>query len=201
MPRPHHRPLVPGDAFFDAIEGAADPALIAELAERTAELLVRGARASGDAELIERLVHLAEEEGLEALAELWAQTPPSSVAGSLWRLYLLREWVHAQPLEAARQFEAGRGLAEVDHVVAGVAEPPGPEQLRVMVDEVLRGIAHSDFGDVLLRATAFARVIAAGRDLRATAGESGADLPGQQAAAMADLADQLEIAARTELAT
>ena len=32
-----------------------------------------------------------------------------------------------------------------------------------MVDEVLRGIAGSDFADVLLRAAAFARVVATGR--------------------------------------
>ena len=36
-------------------------------------------------------------------------------------------------------------------------------ELKAMVDEVLRGIAGSDFADVLLRAAAFARVVAAGR--------------------------------------
>ena len=192
--------MIPGDAFFDAIEGAADPALVAELAERTAELLVRGAQESDDAHLAERVVHVAEDEGLEALAELWAAALPSSTAGSLWRLYLLREWVHAQPVEAARQFDAGRHVAQGDHVVAGVAEPPGPEELRLMADAVLRGIAHSEFADVLLRAAAFARVVAEGRADRSTAGRLGADLPGQQAAPMQELADQLEQAARLELA-
>ena len=48
-------------------------------------------------------------------------------------------------------------------MVAGVADPPGPEELRAMVDEVLRGIAGSDFADVLFRAAAFARVVATGR--------------------------------------
>ena len=192
--------MIPGDAFFDAIEGAADPALMAELAERTAELLVRGAHGSDDVHLAERVVHLAEDEGLEALAELWSAAPPSSTAGSLWRLYLLREWVHAQPVEASRQFDAGRHVAQVAHVVAGVAEPPGPEELRHMVDAVLRGIAHSEFADVLLRAAAFARVVAEGRADRSAAAQVGSDLPGQQAAPMQELADQLEQAARFELA-
>ncbi len=156
---------------------------------------MRGARGSQDGELIERLVRLAEDEGLEALADLWAASPPSSSAGALWRLYLLREWVHAQPVEAARQFDAGRHVAEVDHVVAGVAEPPGPQELRAMVDQVLRGIAHSEWGDVLLRAAAFARVVAAGR-----AQESAGAARAEQAALMAELADQLEDAARLELA-
>ena len=47
--------------------------------------------------------------------------------------------------------------------MAGVADPPGPDELKAMVDQVLRGIAGSDFADVLLRAAAFARVVATGR--------------------------------------
>ena len=53
--------------------------------------------------------------------------------------------------------------AQVARVVAGVADPPGPDELKAMVDEVLRGIAGSDFADVLFRAAAFARVVATGR--------------------------------------
>ena len=187
--RPHHRPLVPGDGFFAAIEGGADPSLVTEAAERAAVLLVRGARAEYDAALVERVVRLAEHEGLEALAELWAGSPSESLAGCLWRLYLLREWVHAQPQEAALQFDAGRRIAEVAEVVAGVADPPGPDQLREMVDAVLRGIAQSEFADVLLRAAAFARVITTGR----------ASLGLDSARQMGALADQLEDAARLEL--
>ncbi|CAM3423467.1 hypothetical protein NODU109028_16370 [Nocardioides dubius] len=188
--RPHHRPLTPGDAFFEAVEGGADPALVTEAAERAAALLVRGARGSEDQELIGRLVHLAEAEGLEALADLWAGSPAESLAGCLWRLYLVREWVHAQPLEASLQFDTGRRVAEVDHVVAGVADPPGPDEVRAMVDAVLRGIAETDFADVLLRAAAFAQVIAAGR----------AALEIASAGQMHALAEQLAEAARHELA-
>src|SRR4029079_9912666 len=86
-----------------------------------------------------------------------------TLAGCLWRLFLLRSWVYAAPVQVAREFEAGRASAQVARVVAGVADPPGPEQLRAMVDQVLRGIAGSDFADVLFRAAAFALVVAAGR--------------------------------------
>lgn len=188
--RPYHRPLTPGDAFFEAVEGGADPALVTEAAERAAALLVRGARGSEDEALISRLAHLAEAEGLEALADLWAGSPAESLAGCLWRLYLVREWVHAQPLEAALQFDAGRRVAEVDHVVAGVADPPGPDEVRAMVDAVLRGIAETEFADVLLRAAAFAQVVAAGR----------AALEIESATQMRTLGDQLAEAARHELA-
>jgi len=78
-------------------------------------------------------------------------------------------------------------------VVAGVADPPGPDQLRAMVDQVLRGIADSDFADVLFRAAAFARVVATGR----------ATLPGASDDAvrrMLVLGEQLEAAGHLELA-
>jgi hypothetical protein len=191
--RPYHRPAVPGDRFFEGIAEERDPALLAQAADRAAVLLVRGARDSEDAEVTERVLHLADTEGIEEIAAAWADRPADSVAGCLWRLYLLRSWVYADPAGVAREFEAGRAGADVEQVVAGVAEPPGPDELRAMVDQVLRGISTGDFADVLLRAAAFARVVATGR----------ASLPGSDtlaAARMQAVADQLGRAARLELA-
>lgn len=162
-PRTHHRPLAPGDRFFDAIESGTDPARVREAADQAATLLVRGARESDDPAVADRLLRLAETEGIETIAEVWAGAPADTLAGCLWRLYLLRSWVHAAPVKVAKEYDAGRARAQVARVVAGVADPPGPEELRAMVDEVLRGIAGSDFADVLFRAAAFARVVATGR--------------------------------------
>jgi hypothetical protein len=189
--RPHHKPLTPGDRFFEAIEGGSDPALVAEAADRAAQLIVRGARGPEQAEVGERLTHLAETEGIETIAELWSGAAADSLAGCLWRLFLLRQWVYADPVGVSRQFEAGRLHAPVAGVVAGVADPPGPEELKTMVDHVLRGIAVSEFVDVLFRAAAFARVVATGR--------AALDVPAEEASRMQTLADQLEAAARLEL--
>lgn len=190
--RPHQRPLARWSEWFDEFEGGADPALVSEAADRAANVLVRGARAAGDPAVAERLLHLADDQGIEAIAEVWAGSPADSLAGCLWRLYVVRAWVHADPLLAALQYDAGRARAEVAEVVAGVADPPGPDELRAMVDEVLRGISIGDFADVLLRAAAFARVIATGR----------ATLPDASLAEvrrMLVLSEQLEAAARLEL--
>jgi hypothetical protein len=191
--RPHHRPDPRTAEFFDAFQGSStDPAVLREAADRAATLLVRGARESGDAEVADRLVHLADAEGIEAIAEVWSGSAPDSLAGCLWRLYLLRSWVYADPVEVAREFEAGRASAPVARVIAGVAEPPGPDELRSMIDSVLRGIARSDFADVLFRAAAFARVVASGR----------AALPGishDDVRRMLGLAEQLEGAGHVEL--
>lgn len=190
--RGHHRPAPRGGEFFDAFVGGDDPARVSEAADRAAVLLVRGARQQGDDAVAERLVHLADTEGIEAIAEVWSGAPADSLAGCLWRLYLLRSWVYADPAGVAREFEAGRGRAEFARVVAGVADPPGPDELRAMIDDVLRGIAGGDFADVLFRAAAFARVVATGR----------ASLPGTTHDAvrrMLGLAEQLEAAGHVEL--
>ncbi|MBB6627102.1 hypothetical protein H5V45_07180 [Nocardioides sp. KIGAM211] len=184
--------MTPGSRLFESLVGGSDPAQVSEAAERAATLLVRGASRTGDAEIAERLLHLADTEGIEAIAEVWAGSPADSLAGCLWRLYLLRQWVYADPLAVAREFEAGRARAQVARVVAGVADPPGPDELKAMVDQVLRGIAEGDFADVLFRAAAFARVVATGR----------AGLPdptGPEVQRMLTLAEQLESAAHLEL--
>ena len=104
-----------------------------------------------------------ESEGLETLAELWAGAPAESLAGALWRLYLLRSWVYADPRTAAREFDRGRPHVPVAEVISGVVEPPGPEEVQALVDEVLSGVVVGDLADTLFRAAAFARVAAAGR--------------------------------------
>ena len=193
MSRPHHRPTQKTSAFFDGVEGGTDPALVTEAADRAATLLVRGARASTDDEVADRLLHLADTEGIEAIAEVWSGAPADSLAGCLWRLFLLRQWVHAEPARIARAYDEGRARAQVARVVAGVADPPGPDQLRAMVDSVLRGIAEGDFADVLFRASAFARVVAAGNASSHEAGH-------EEVARLLSLAEQLEAAGHEELA-
>ena len=185
--------MKPGADFFAAIVGGEDPARVREAADRAANLLVRGARDADDPGVAERVLHLAETEGIETIAEVWAGSPADSLAGCLWRLFVLRSWVYADPAAVAREFEAGRRTAQVAQVVAGVADPPGPEELKTMVDQVLRGIAVSDFADVLFRAAAFARVVATGRARLDDASES-------EVQRMLQLAEQLEAAGHQELA-
>jgi hypothetical protein len=194
----HHRPALPGAQHFEALVGAADPAARSEAADRCAALLVRGARDHDDETLVARVVALADTEGLDTLADLWSGSPADSLAGCLWRLYLLRSWVYADPAAAAREFDAGRGHTPVHEAVAGVVDPPGPDEVRQLVDLVLRGVARGDFADTLWRAAAFARVVAAGRahlDPTAPGGEYSADL---RAAKLLTMAEQLEHAARLE---
>ncbi|RYB92804.1 hypothetical protein EUA06_06235 [Nocardioides glacieisoli] len=185
--------MTPGDGFFDEIVGGADPAQVREAGDLAATILVRGARDSDDPELAERIVHLAESEGLETLAEVWSGAPSDTLAGSLWRLFLLRSWVYADPERVAGEYDAGHRRVDVARVVAGVADPPGPDELRSMVDDVLRGIARGDFAVTLFRAAAFARIVAAGR---ASLGEA----THEEITRMLVLSEQLEASGQLEIA-
>jgi hypothetical protein len=196
VPR-HHRPALLGDAPFQDMVGDVDPAERTEAADRAATLLVRGPRDPDDAAVVERVVRLADIEGLDEIAAVWAGSPWDSLAGCLWRLYLLRSWVYADPAGAAHEFDAGRHHSPVHEVVAGVTDPPGPDDVRLLVDTVLRGIRVGDFADTLFRAAAFARVAAAGRaHLETPATSYTSDV---SAARLMTMAEQLEAAARLEL--
>ena len=195
VPTPR-RPILPGNKLFESLPGAHDPAAVAEVAHRTAELLVRGARSTEDADVIARVVKLADDYGLDELADLWSDAPSDSLPGTLWRLYLLRSWVHSHAEEVSREYATGREYAEVHAVVAGVADPPGPTEVKNMVDAVLRGVATGDFATTLDRAAAFARIVATGR---AHLADDGHDQV-RSASKLVEMADQLQTAARTERA-
>ncbi|MGH3498080.1 MAG: hypothetical protein ACRDP1_11525 [Nocardioidaceae bacterium] len=188
------RPALPGAALFESLPGRDDPAKRAEAGTRVARLLVRGAHDADDAEVTQRIVTLADEHGLELLADLWSGAPADSLAGALWRLYLLRASVHSDPGRSAAEYAAGRSLAPVLEVVAGVIDPPGPVEVVEMVDLTLRGVACGDLATTFDRAAAFAKILAIGR------ARSGDDDTATTVAArrLADTADQLELAARAE---
>lgn len=177
-----------------------DPAEVTEAAHETAAVLVGAGRAADDPALTERLVALVDELGLSTVAELWADRPARSLPGALWRLYALREWVQRSPEEASADYSEGIRFTDVNHVVAGVAEPPGPAELRELTDTILRGVFDGDLALALQRAAAFCRVVAAGRAERAhTTDVQDREAAGRQtrrAASMLGTADALESCAR-----
>ena len=153
----HRRPRRPSylePAALEAVGGRHDPIAGLQAAHETAAVLVHRGRAATDPETIERLVRLVDEIGLPDLAELWAARPARSLPGALWRLYLLREWMTRHPEAVAREYAAGVRFTEPNHVVAGV-DPPGPDEVRQVADQILRGAFTGDFAVALERAAAF----------------------------------------------
>ena len=157
------KPLVVGPQYFDSMSSNPDAAELAAAGNRIAHLLIRGPQIAEDETLVERVLTLADREGLYAIAELWSSALPDSLAGALWRLYVLRAWIQNEPSRAAAEFNAGRTWAPVDEVLAGVKDPPGPQEVCTLADEVIRGVLRSDVDVAFDRAAAFAHVVAVGR--------------------------------------
>lgn len=180
----------------EAIPGGIDPALLPEVAHTTAAAIVHGARALDDPELVARLVRLVEDEGLDVVASMWADAAPHSLPGALWRLYVLREWVRRDPATLAARYLTGVAAAPVLEVVAGVASPPGPQELSDLADAVLGGVFTGELDVALERAAAFCRVLAAGVALDADAHEGFDDLRAihetRGAASLVRTAEELE---------
>jgi len=165
----HSRPRFRRPAMLDPrdaeeLPGGMDPALRSQVAHTTAAAIVHGGRSSGgtDPTLVGRLVHLVETEGLDVVAALWADSPATTLPGTLWRLYVLREWVRRDPRTLADRYRLGLDAAPVQHVVVGVVSPPGPEEVRDVVDAVLSGVYTGDLAVALERGAAFCRVLATG---------------------------------------
>ncbi|WP_051297351.1 hypothetical protein [Brevibacterium album] len=177
--RAHHKPLPIAD--LDHLDERPDPARLAEIAHAAASLLVYGttegrpsvagelSRAARDEAATARFVRLTDDIGLEAIAEIWASAPAVSLPGVLWRLYALREWITTAPSQAAEQFDVGRTRGRfrsesyLTELLAGVENPPGPDEVVHAADEILAGAFRGDFAVALLRAAAFTEVCAAGR--------------------------------------
>jgi hypothetical protein len=177
-------------AAMEAFGGSVDPMQEIEAAHQTAAVLVHAGRSAHDPTVTARHVDLVEELGLSTVADLWAHRPARSLPGALWRLYVLREWVRRAPDEASLDYRAGVRFADVDHAVAGAAEPPGPAEVTELADTILAGVFEGDLAVALERAAAFCRVVAAGRADRSE-GEEAAT----RAAHLLDTADDLTAAA------
>lgn len=157
-----HRPIPVTPESIDANTPAPDQLEVAEMAHRSAAVLVDRGRASDDPELRQRLVDLSRTVGLQTLAEVWSARPARSLPGALWRLYVLDEWVQRSPDAVARAFSAGAAHAEVYRVISGVVEPPRPEDLQELTHQILNGVYEGDLDVALERAAAFCHVTATG---------------------------------------
>lgn len=150
-------------AQADALPGDLDPEARAQVAHTTAAALVHHGRAeAADPQVVARLVALVETEGLDLIASLWSQSPPTSLPGALWRLYVLREWVRRDPQTVADRFRQGVAAAPVQGAIAGVVDPPGPDDVRDAADAVLSGVYTGDLAVALERAGALCHVLATG---------------------------------------
>jgi hypothetical protein len=148
---------------FEAFQGGEDPAAVSRLAHETAAAIVTRVRAEQDEAVVERLITFTDEHGIDAIAELWSRATPRSLPGALWRIYLLRAMIRSDPASISLFYQRGVGITPtIDPVVAGAADPAGPDEVLALADQILRGVFTGDLAVALDRAAAFARVVGAG---------------------------------------
>ncbi|MDN5587212.1 MAG: hypothetical protein L0G69_11700 [Brevibacterium sp.] len=160
-----HRPIPLAD--LDSVTATSDPVARSETSHATAALLLGDSRGQRDEAATKRFVELADDIGLEVIAEMWSAAPAVSAPGALWRLYALREWILTAPRELAEMFATGqrRMTAEglgLDEILAGVELPAGPDEVARAIDEILAGAFRGDVVIALLRAAAFVGMCAEG---------------------------------------
>lgn len=166
-----HRPIPLAD--LDSVSDTSDPVTRSETSHATAALLLGDSSGQRDEAATKRFVELADDIGLEVIAEMWSAAPAVSAPGALWRLYALREWILTTPRELADMFSAGQarmtdGLG-LDDILAGVELPAGPDEVARAIDEILAGAFRGDVVIALLRAAAFVGMCAEGTDRSETA--------------------------------
>lgn len=161
--RDFKRPVLQPSSDFEWIIGSDDPGAAHHLAQETSWALLDRVRSVADPDVVERVVNLASGRGIDDVAELWAGESTHSLAGVLWRLYLLRRVVEADPEGSADMFRRGTAAAAtIDPVVAGAAEPVGPDSIAKLCDTILRGVFMGDLRDALDRAASYCRIMALG---------------------------------------
>lgn len=135
----------------EEIEGGLDPAYHSELANTSAHAIVALPQSpfANDDAVNARVLALLEDEGVDVLAETWADAPAESLPGILWRGYLLREWIRREREDVSDRFQTVVLLAQADGETARVEATPTPAVIRAEWDEVFKGAYEGDFEAVL----------------------------------------------------
>jgi hypothetical protein len=133
-----------------------------QVAHESARQLLARVRGADD-QTRERAVRFADDNGIDALAELWSVASPHTLPGALWRVYLIRDLIRGQGEHMARVFESGvRSSSSADPVIAGAPVPTSAAEVRELADHILNGIYAGDLADAFDRAAAFCRLAAHG---------------------------------------
>ncbi len=133
------------------------------IAHDTANTLVREGDLAERVDKLQRLQEFVARDGLDTLAELWAQAEPGSLPRALWRLFQVREQLRLHPEQMSALVQRGIDtLTTIDPYVVGAEVPVTVQGLVNIVDQLLTGTFTGDLPDVLERAAALARVVASG---------------------------------------
>ena len=156
------RPAQMDPAMLAQIEGGTDPQIVHEISRTSAAVLLNRVHKTQSPEIVERVLNLVENEGIEVIADLWSHAEAESLPGMLWRLYLLRMSLRKQREAYAEYWSLGEPEATSASAITGIDEAPTGEDIARLADSILSGAFTGDFAVALYRASAFTSIIARG---------------------------------------
>lgn len=167
MPNPigENRPSRPAQidpAMLAQIEGGADPQIINEISHTSAAVLLNRVHKTQSQEIVERVLNLVENEGIDVIADLWSSCEAESLPGMLYRLYLLRMSLRTQRESYAEYWHIGEPETTSASAITGIDETPTGEDIARLADSILSGAFTGDFAIALHRASAFTSIISRG---------------------------------------
>ena len=156
------RPAMLDAARAETIVGDEDPASLAAVAHTAAWALMGISDDTFNDEDVARLRETVRARGIDTIAHVWSRSPEFTLPGALWRLYLLHEWYHRDPLLVAERYADGSRAP----IIQGLEAPVELRSLSLIMEEVdslLRGdLTDDDLEYVLGEASRAMRVLAAG---------------------------------------
>ena len=156
------RPAQMDPAMLAQIEGGTDPQIVNEISHTSAAVLLNRVHKTQTPEIVERVLNLVENEGIEIIADLWSKAEAQSLPGMLWRLYLLRTSLRKNGDSYAAYWRIGQPEATSASAITGVDESPTKEDIARLADSILSGAFTGDFAVALYRASAFSAIISRG---------------------------------------
>lgn len=176
MARQFHRPARLDPEVAESIEGGVDTAVASELAHRAAQALVGGFPTTPDDPITrEGVIAVVAGQGVDDVAELWADSPATTLPGALWRLFLVREWIRRDPALVERRYatvvdltgpdDDGALASRLDAALAQGRPAIAPEELRQRLDSALAGALEGSvpaLAPLLATTSSFLGALAAG---------------------------------------
>ena len=156
------RPAMLDAARAETIIGDEDPASLAAVAHTAAWALMGISDDTFNDEDVARLRETVRARGIDTIAHVWSRSPEFTLPGALWRVYLLHEWYHRDPLLVAERYADGSRAP----IIQGLEAPVELRSLSLIMEEIdslLRGdLTDDDLEYVLREASRAMRVLAAG---------------------------------------
>lgn len=158
------RPAILEQPEAELIEGDHDTAESSELAHDTAQAVI--GQADAPAELITRIRTAIDEEGLDSVAGLWSRSPAATLPGTLWRLYLLLDWIERAPDTVTARYRDG-----------DPGDVPEPQALAQDLADLFAGHSPERIRTITARASELFAVLARGVAAHRKAAEAQATIP------------------------